>query len=64
MNSMLIGYGLTRYITGVTPYPPTTILIDDKEMDNPTFSYWVQQDQLLLLGILEACELDARTIIS
>ena len=43
---------------------PATIITDGKEAENPAFTYWVRQDQLLLLTILGSCDIDARTIIS
>ena len=64
MKSMLVGYGLVGYVTRGTPCPPATIITDGKEVENPAFTHWVRQDQLLLLVILGACDVEARTIIS
>ena len=61
---MLIGYGLLGFVIGNTSCPSPTIVFNGKEVENPTFTYWVHHDQLLLLGILVACDIDARTIIS
>ena len=36
---MLIGYGIVGYITGATPYPLTTIVVDSKEVENSTFAH-------------------------
>ena len=64
MKSMLIGYGILDYVTSTTPCPPSTIVVDSKEIENFAFIHWVHQDQLLLLAILGACDIDARAIIS
>ena len=64
MKSMLIGYGILDFVTGNKPCPPSTTMVDNKEVDNPARLHWFWQDQLLLLAILAACEVNARTIIS
>ena len=64
MQSMLIGYGFLGYVTGSTPRPPPTIFVDGRDTENFVFAHWIHQDQLLLLAILGASDLDARTIIS
>ena len=39
MQSMLIGYGLSGYVTGSSPCPPSTITTEGKEAENPSFAY-------------------------
>ncbi|OMO78714.1 hypothetical protein COLO4_24683, partial [Corchorus olitorius] len=54
-TSLLTCHRLTGYIDGTMPCPPA-IIPSEKDatisMSNPAFEHWVQQDQLLLHGII------------
>lgn len=55
VEAMLVGHDLKKFIDNTYPCPSSTHTVDEKEVSNPKFTYWIRQDQLLfgaLIGTL------------
>ena len=57
-NSLLLGHKLLAYINGTTPLPLEMVLDVGSDapifISNPAHEHWIQQDQLLLHGIISS----------
>ncbi|OMO82489.1 Reverse transcriptase, RNA-dependent DNA polymerase [Corchorus capsularis] len=50
-DALLFGYDLVGYVDGSLPAPASEIEKDGQKVPNPTYSFWMRQDKLILLSI-------------
>ena len=63
-NSLVVGLNLKVYINGSTPCPSKTIIENNTEIPNPTYLFWIRQDQLIFNAILGFVSEDISPLIT